>query len=181
MYYRVRQNRLDMNVLLSASSTDHTVLLHGSLLGERDLAVPVEFTARWRPDTQPRWFSWFTTTHLVRPSLVAAMEKAGVNNLQTFPAVIRDEAGKQLALDHVVVNIVGLVACASAGGSVADPLSTKQYFHKLVVDEGRAAGLLLFRLEESPLDVIVHERVVKALAEVDTQGVEFESLDAAKP
>lgn len=37
-------------------------------------------------------------------------------------------------------------------------------FTRLTIDPGRAQGLLMFRLAESLIDVIVHEKVARAIA-----------------
>ena len=63
-----------------------------------------------------------------------------------------------------VVNIVGKVAAADMKQSQAISLGGGQVFTRLTVDPGRAQGLLMFRLAESLIDVIVREKVARAIA-----------------
>lgn len=124
-----------------------------------------------RPDMAPFRFScsgalcdYYSGECLMARALVQALQGAGVDNLQVFAAVLTDTDTGAVREDYCVVNIVGKVAAADMRRSEAISLGGGQVFTKLTVDPGRARDLLMFRLGESLIDVIVHEKVAKAVA-----------------
>ncbi len=118
------------------------------------------------------------TVTLMRDDLLDALVSSGVDNLQVFPALIRDRV-KGLDYDNYkVVNIVGTVACANMTESVRmDPEEEDEdlidvNFDSLVIDEEKARGALLFRLAEAVSAIIVHKQVRK-LVEERVPGMTF--------
>ena len=124
-----------------------------------------------KPESLPFRFSYsgtlcayYSAECLMSRPLVDALHEAGVDNLEVFPAVLVDSATGNAREDYCVVNVVGKVAAADMKQSAAIPLGDKQVFTKLTVDPGKAKDLLMFRLAESLVDVIVHEKVARAIA-----------------
>jgi hypothetical protein len=62
-----------------------------------------------------------------------------------------------------VVNIIGLVAAADMVASRTRPFAEVYFFEKLVIDPAKAHTLSIFRLAESPTEIIVSDRIAKAL------------------
>jgi hypothetical protein len=98
---------------------------------------------------------------IMRDDLIDILVQAGVDNLQTFPALVRNLDGSQRS-DYKAVNIVGVVAAADMEHSTlmepaADFLGAD--FESLVIDERRAAGPLIFRLAEAANAIVVHRSV----------------------
>jgi hypothetical protein len=117
------------------------------------------------------------TILLMRDDLLQRLLSAGVDNLQTFPAVIRDEEGKLEHKNYKAVNIVGLVSCANMAESERmDPEDDTELidvdFESLVIDESKTGGALLFRLAEAASAIIVH-RSVRAGVEGAVPGMTF--------
>jgi hypothetical protein len=106
---------------------------------------------------------WYSNRYLMSKRLVQTLEFAGVSNLQLFPAEIEVPGTPKPNLDFFVVNIVGIVACADPSKSDATPLADVKYFFKLSIDPSRPKDAFMFRLAESRTDVIVVERVAKAI------------------
>jgi len=124
-----------------------------------------------KPDMAPFRFScagelcdYYSGDCLMARALVETLHGAGVDNLQVFPAALTDDNTGTVREDYCVVNIVGKVAAADMRQSQAISLGGGQVFTRLAVDPGRARDLLIFRLGESLVDVIVHEKVAKAVA-----------------
>lgn len=118
-----------------------------------------------------------TTILLMRDDLVQALEEAGVDNLEKFPAVVRDETKSEEHTTYKAVNIVGLIACADMEGSKLmddedEPGEVDVNFDSLVIDEKKAGGALLFRLAESVNAIIVH-RSVRDRVEAAVPGMTF--------
>jgi hypothetical protein len=109
---------------------------------------------------------------LMSRRLVAALESAGVNNLQTYPTTITNPQGDTPADYYIAVNIVGLVAAADLTKSQTSLESEERIlsvdFHSLTVDPQKARDALMFRLAENISAVLVHERV---RAHVEAQGI----------
>lgn len=99
---------------------------------------------------------------LMTRRLVAALEGAGVGNLQLYQTSLIDALGAPPPPpDHyLAVNIVGRVAAADlASSTLGGERATSMDFHSLTIDEARARGALLFRLAENPSAVLAHASV----------------------
>lgn len=135
---------------------------------ETSVPQPLEFTVELDeddrdPDEPGVLLEMYQDSYvLMTERLTNALRQAGVDNLQLFDAVIRDPRTGMVATNYKMVNVVGVVACADLRKSVYTasgvPLVDVS-FDRLVIDEKRAGGLLLFRLAESLSAIIVHDRV----------------------
>jgi hypothetical protein len=109
--------------------------------------------------------------------MVAALESAGVDNLEVFPAILRDPESGAEYRDYFAVNIVGLVAAADLGQSEYEAPSGTPIvdvdFDSLVIDEKRAGDLLMFRLAECITAIIIHERIKQALEAAKIPHLDF--------
>lgn len=114
---------------------------------------------------------------LMRHDLLKAVRDAGVDNLQIFPAVIRDKKKKKQHSNYKAINIVGVVACADTGESVMAGTSSSTLidadFDSLVIDGSKTGGALLFRLAEAVSAIIVHEKVKKVIEDSGIPGMMF--------
>ena len=104
---------------------------------------------------------------LMSDALIKALHDAGVDNLQTFPAILRDpETGLERA-DYKVVNVLGKIAAADMDNSKYIDMGGMGMiavgFRDLVIDESKTMDALLFRLAESITDVVIHESVKEHL------------------
>ena len=110
---------------------------------------------------------------IMRDELIRALQKAGVDNLEFFPAVLQDPGQGKEYDNFKAFNVVGLVACADPEASVLMGTSNSTRidvdFESLVIDETKTGGALLFRLAESVSAVVVHEKVK---TEVEASGIE---------
>jgi len=102
---------------------------------------------------------------VMHDELIRKLQEAGVDNLQLFAALIRDEDKKKEYTDYKAVNIVGLVSCANMDESTRmDPDEDESDiidvdFDSLVIDESKTGGALLFRLAEAVSAIVVHRSV----------------------
>jgi hypothetical protein len=104
------------------------------------------------------------TIPLLRGDLVAALRTAGVDNLQTYRAEIRDTLDGSVDRDYQAVNVIGVIAAADMAKSKftahSSPALIDVDFDSLVIDPAKARGQKLFRLAECVSGVAIH-RVVK--------------------
>lgn len=150
---------------------------------ERELPTPLRFTllplkpnvSDHGPD-MPEWLQGCQVP-LFREDFVAALRKAGADNLDTYDTLVEDPDSGTTSRQYKAVNIVGLVAAADMakseatvhpGGPVVDV-----DFDRLVLDESRARGALMFRLAESTAAIFVHDQLRRSLLEAGFQNLDF--------
>jgi hypothetical protein len=99
---------------------------------------------------------------LMSDRLVDALREAGVDNIDVYPAVLRNTKTGQ-TYSYKAVNIIGIISAANLGESVwrsddSVPLFDVS-FESLVLKGGAAGEALLFRLAENSATILVHEKV----------------------
>jgi hypothetical protein len=114
---------------------------------------------------------------LMSERLVKALQEAGVDNLDVYPAVIRNTRTGETRNDYRAVNIIGMVSCANMAESntpaaAGDLIDVP--FDGLVIDEDRTGGALMFRLAEAIAGIVVHEKVKKHLEAAGFDDLSFE-------
>jgi hypothetical protein len=125
--------------------------------------LPYRYTMSVVEDEEPKVSAWESGSDV--------MQAAGVNNLQLFPTEVRREGTDELVPGFVTVNIVGRIACAVMSKSKAEPLADAKYFHELTINPNKIRDLMIFRLHESPMLVLVHEKIAKAIEEGQFDGI----------
>jgi hypothetical protein len=143
---------------------------------ENDIELPFRYTMTVVENEKPKFYGWYPGSDLMQERLVKILNDAGVDNLQIFSADIRHADTGEKVRGYVTVNIVGRVSCANIAQSDASPLANVYYFHDLVIDPSRTRGLLMFRVHESPMIVLVHEQVAKAIEAADVSGLTLEPI-----
>lgn len=110
-------------------------------------------------------------------SLCEALLAAGVDNIQYYNAVIRD---LKRGIDHKeykAFNIVGLIAAADMSSSSMMGASDSKFidadFDRLVLDEKKCNGKLLFRLAENITTIVVSEVVKNEVEKRAVKGIYF--------
>ena len=98
--------------------------------------------------------------------IVNDLQKNGVDNIEVFDAVFVDSSSNQtIESNHKVVNILGRVKCANLDNSKYESIAGSQYFHKVEIDIDEARGLKLFRLQEMPTTIVIHESLKEIFSE----------------
>lgn len=114
---------------------------------------------------------------LMRQDVVDALQAAGVDNLQLFPAVVRDPATGKEHRNYKAFNLVGIVSAADMGESVlmgtSDSALIDVDFDRLVLDDERPGGLLMFRLAEAVNAIVVHASVREHIEAAGIAGLDF--------
>jgi len=114
---------------------------------------------------------------LMRDDLVEALREAGVDNLQLFRAVVVDETTGVKHTNYKAFNVVGIIASADMERSkmmgTNDSEMVDLDFDRLVIDESKPQGTLLFRLGEAVNAIVVHESVKKKIEERGIDGIVF--------
>ncbi len=113
---------------------------------------------------------------LMRDDLIEALRAGGGDNLETFRAVLRDVEGKEHQ-NYKAFNVVGVVSCANMAKSgrmgTPDNNLIDADFDRVVLDESKAGGLLMFRLAEAVNAIVVHRQLKEAIEARKIKGMKF--------
>jgi hypothetical protein len=134
--------------------------------------TPVAATLQLREGSR-RIELWSSPLPVMTRRLHEALLRAGVANLDTYPAELTDPESGAVYTDYVAFNIIGCIAAADLGRSkydAPDGTMTSVDFDSLVIDAGRARGARMFRLAEAVNGIVVHASVKSAIeaAGIDT-------------
>jgi hypothetical protein len=99
---------------------------------------------------------------LARREFLALLNDAGVDNVDAYPAVIRDPDTGRLIRDYLALNVVGLVASADLAASEYAELGPGLLaIDRVVLDPKRTPDALMYRLAEDPLQIIVADSIAE--------------------
>lgn len=177
MYYQLESDEPGMTAYVTRVAGSSGSLVRGRFIDPADEQLPFRYT--YRDPTGKPLYDYYSGKSLMSKRLIAALEKAGVDNLQQFETELVDETTGAVRNDYSIVNIVGLVSCANIEESTTSELGSSYYFHDLVIDPRKIGDLLMFRLKESMINVLVEEKVAQAIKSGDFRGVLLTPVDTA--
>lgn len=144
--------------------------ISGSFITE-SIDTPMVFATNATASDQVPDF-WGEGMPIMSKRFLALLEEAGVDNLQTFPAVVKSKVNGDVWEGYFAVNILGLIQCADLGKSTYTEIFPGSFeFDELAIDASLAKDALLFRLQESPSTIIMHKSVGKHLRRSDPDGL----------
>lgn len=128
-------------------------------------------------------------TLIVSELFVKVLQSEGINNFQTFPAILINPDTQKKRTGYFLFNVLSLVSTANLEQSSFDMLMDRGdagdlpivALEELSLDSKKISGLRLFRLAEDPAMLIVDESIKFALKQNRPEegwGVIFEELDA---
>ena len=146
------------------------ITFRGGAIIQEPLPVPLIFTTRHSAQEPPKGMH-SRLIPVMSDSLIAALQQAGVDNLQCFPAEMRSSVDGTVWKNYQVVNVIGLISCADLNPSEftriidrpGEDTSPLMAFENLKIDPARSREALLFRLAESPGTIVVAGSVVECL------------------
>lgn len=149
----------------------------GQLMDNPEEPIKVEF---WKNGGNGLAEILLDSIPLFSKALVEALQRAGVDNLQTFPVTLVERNGLKIDQEYYAVNIIGCIKCADMNRSEYTDITGQGVFavnfRKLVIDEEKAQGQSLFRLAESLSSIIIHEKVKEELDKQNFKYLSFRSL-----
>ena len=109
--------------------------------------------------------------------LCDVLHNAGVDNLELFPATLKNNQTGQV-FDYYVYNVLGLVAAMDLQKSVYETYKGEKPFadttvHELAIDASKVNDLLFFRLAENVSTIVVHESIKQAIESAGIDTVSF--------
>ena len=179
MYYQLESDEGGMTAYVKRVHATSFPLIQGVPIDAKKEVLPFRYKYR-DPHGKPL-FDYYSANKLMSRRLVEALEAAGVDNLQKFETELEDEATGKVSADFWTVNIIGLVECADVEASKTSELGSSFYFHDLVISPEKAGDLLMFRLAESMINVLVHEKVARAIQAGGFRGIVLNPLNTTPP
>ncbi len=169
MYVILRNKKLsDFNYTIDAPTNLPRAVdfISGSLI-EDELETPLVFTTDAPAGTTMLDFKRGTVT-LMSKRFVELLSGAQIDNIQTFPAIIKSLSDGTVWDNYFAVNVLGLISCADLDKSTYTEIMPGSYrFKKLAINANQAKGALLFRLQEDSPTLIMDASVGKYLASND--------------
>lgn len=183
MYYRLHVDLNGMRQYWEALNNQHVVPILGHLLTpeKEGFELPFRFRVRFSqgiddPVQKQPLYDFMPNRRVMHKRLVDTIRSTGVDNLQTFPAEVVDADSDAVSREYLLVNVIGLISCANREESRSHRLGNVQFFEELVLDQPRTGGALMFRLAESPIEIVVHEKVADAIRAGNFHGVVLNPL-----
>ncbi len=118
---------------------------------------------------------------IMTTTMIEAMQKAGVDNLEVFDATVLDPNTDTVFEHYKSVNIVGTYAAADIDNSeytnlgIDDEDMVDVFFDEMVLRDDIPDDLLLFRLAESTKHIVVHEKVRDSLIAHGVTDLDFDT------
>lgn len=139
--------------------------------------LPLQYVLNPKYPGNPKAMYDEKSVPIMHDSVRAALEAAGVSNIQYFDAALSNPLTGEVRNDYKAFNIVGLVACADMAASQMMGTSSSTMgdadFHSLVIDESKTGGALMFRLAENISAIVVHKQVRDAISAAGLPGFVF--------
>jgi hypothetical protein len=179
MYYSLDTDGQENTYMgLEEGQNSHVSLMRGRLLdiSAHEIELPYRYTMTVDQEEETRLYDWYPGAYLMTQRLVNALQGAGVDNLQLFPCEIKREDNGEEVTGYTTVNVIGRLACAVSDASTSMPIGNSNYYTNLAIDPSKAKGQLMFRLKESPLLVLLHESVVRAIEPQQFTGLTLKPI-----
>ncbi len=114
---------------------------------------------------------------VMHKSLLDVLADCGVNNIQIYDAVILDLENNIEYTDYRSFNITETISAADIKKSefmgTSENTMIDADFDRLVIDENKCIGRLLFRLAENITAIVVHERIKNEVEKRGLKGILF--------
>ncbi len=130
------------------------------------------------PDSNIEMLNDSCAIPVMHNNLLEALQSAGVDNLELFPARITNPNTGEVHEDYHAFNVLGLVSATDLENSTlmnkSDAVTLLDTdFDSLVIDEKKTMDFRLFRLAENCSAIVVSEEVKAAVEERGIPGIVF--------
>lgn len=183
MYYlmdwRINEEKLGLNLADLDVIPDFDIPWTMGVYWEDPISQPIKLNID--PDSgtdMPDAF--FVGIPLFSERLLNLLNSWGVDNIQTYDALLTDARNNHVYNNYKAVNIVGMVSCANLEKSkyIEGSGPPLMYFEHLIIDEGKISGSLMIRLAESASVILVTEKIAKKIIDGDFVGVRLLELNS---
>jgi hypothetical protein len=150
-----------------------------SLFRGKPVIVPTpkvfELNINCREDESPRHFILGIELLVVSGLFLNALRQAGVDNFETWPAILRDPETEREWKDYFMFNEIGLLDPADLkkskydtidGGDNTGDIPSVLGFHNVTFNEKKTRGAKMFRILQFPPDLYISKEVMDVLDEL---------------
>ena len=123
--------------------------------------------------------TFFTSpAFIAKKEIHKALVKLGVDNLQSYAAVIEDPVDGRKIKDYLFLNVIGAVACANMKRSKSESLGDGMtVINELVLNAKRVPDLDMFLLAEDTDKMLISELIAKYFRESAYPDVYLEEIE----
>jgi hypothetical protein len=180
MYYMMRFSPKERFGIIGTPELPSSVSFTAGRVIPKGVPKPIIFPVDTTAKNPPGDYLEFNIPVLSN-RLLAAVTEAGVDNLQAFPALLRNSDTGEEWDGYQGINFLGLISCLAVAESKAKSSLPPLYsfnIGEMVIEESRADGALAFRLAESPAVLLVHKRLRDHLkhATPEFRGLKFRKV-----
>ena len=115
---------------------------------------------------------------VVSPRFLAALDALGVDNHETYTAIIEDLEGEVSISEHRVLNFIGRVASVDLERSRYNSFEGVLFkLETMRLRGGCDSDVLMFRPDEWPLVILVRDEVAEGLRQAGLTGLRLTPVD----
>lgn len=102
---------------------------------------------------------------LYHKKLCKVLVDFGVDNIQYYPVLLRDQETRKTEDTYFLVNIIGLIDCVDMDKSKVKWWNSGMGFDflSMAIDESKTLGLHIFRLKDDPTKVLISEALKNSI------------------
>lgn len=176
MFFTIKQTLDSQQVVTDYPEVD-TSFLSGEIIDSAKITETIKVKGMFTEDAPPSHFE-LGKISIFSNQFIEALRNGGVDNIQTFPAIIAGEDGSEWS-NYQAVQIIGLVRCANLDESdyqiiapaVDDSMPSLCDFDELEIDREKVpADLKIFRLAEQPSLILINEPLLDWLLNNKPEG-----------
>jgi len=127
------------------------------------------------------------STFFTSPAIVVKKQfyndllEIGIDNIEVFPVIIRDEVNDKLIEDYLLLNIIGRISCADIDSTEYRTLDEGEenmtFIDRLVLDHSKVKCFDIFLVSEDTDCIVINEKVYKHLVSKRYTDIYFEELE----
>jgi len=168
LYYHVEADYYsDYGVTMNPDLPDDVSFVKGEIITVQ-LPDPMEFEVNFPSDKDVPHFIGFNSLPVLSELLLKTIMSCGVDNFQTFPAILKNPETGKFWKGFFALNVIGILAAADPVKSESDIIMEGDPdgvdvplvgFNTIVLDKSKTYDMLMFRLAESPSTLLIHDTV----------------------
>ncbi|MDH5651287.1 MAG: hypothetical protein OEZ39_05385 [Gammaproteobacteria bacterium] len=168
MYYKLETDIYqDYGIIEDPVLPDGVYFNRGTVI-DAELELPLKFETNCDDENPPLEYM-AGVAPVCSKLMLDALQAAGIDNIQTFPAILTTYANETVWDGYFALNIIGKVSAAdmekSKFVSIGEWPGGTPFagFQNLVIDKNKTHDLYLFRLAECPSEIIIHKDIIDKL------------------
>lgn len=173
MFYFLRQNLFEeLDMIQLVGHTPETGAL--SWIAGHKFAAPLSPQVLMLDPQHGNNFPDFfdSTVPVMSERLISFLVKLGVDNMDTYPVVLKNKISGEEVLGYFAVNVIGCIDATKLEGSQYRLRFGKPYFTgPIVIDDAKVHGASFFRTLYGPGFIVISQDIADALLKETWAGI----------